>query len=120
MAGTYLVGGLDEIRAHWGWYLALGVALIVLGPLGLGAAVGVTIVTAIFLGWLMIIGGAMEAVHAFWRRHWSGFFYDLAIGLLYLVVGFMFVSRPGLAAETLTLFIAMMLLVSGVFRIVVA
>jgi uncharacterized membrane protein HdeD (DUF308 family) len=120
MAGTFLLGGLEEIRRHWFGYLCLGIALLVVGTLALGATVVVTLATAIFLGWLMVIGGILEAGHAFWRRAWSGFFFDLLIGLLYAVVGFMFIARPGLAAETLTLFIAVMLLIGGLFRIAVA
>ena len=120
MAGTLLLGGMNEMRRHWAWYLGLGIALVALGTLALGATVFVTLATAIFFGWLMIIGGVLEAGHAFWRRAWSGFFFDLLIGLLYLVVGIMFIARPALAAETLSLFIAAMLLVSGLFRIAVS
>jgi uncharacterized membrane protein HdeD (DUF308 family) len=120
MAANLLLGGIDEMRRHWVGYLALGVSLVVLGFFALGATVFVTLATAVFLGWLMIIGGALQAGHAFWRRQWSGFFIDLLIGLLYLIVGLMFVANPVLTAETLTLLIAIMLIVGGVFRIVVA
>lgn len=120
MAGTLLLGGLEEMRRHWAWYLGLGIALVVLGTLAIGGAVFVTVASMIFLGWLMIIGGALEAGHAFWRRAWSGFFFDLLIGLLYLVVGVMFVSNPIIAAESVTWVMAVMFIFGGVFRIAVA
>jgi uncharacterized membrane protein HdeD (DUF308 family) len=120
-ASSFLLGGIEEIRRHWGWYLVLGVAQIVLGMLAIGPAVAsLSLFSVIFLGWLMIIGGGLEAGHAFMRRAWSGFFVDLLIGLLYLVVGIMFITKPLLALETVTLFIAVMLTVGGAFRIVVA
>jgi uncharacterized membrane protein HdeD (DUF308 family) len=68
----------------------------------------------------MIIAGVMEAVHAFWRKRWAGFFLDLLTGILYVVVGWMMVTNPKESALLLTLIIAMFLLFEGVFRIVVA
>jgi uncharacterized membrane protein HdeD (DUF308 family) len=79
-----------------------------------------TLVTVVFIGWLLLIGGILSAVHAFWRKQWRGFFLDLATGILYVVAGLMIIGNPGAAALTLTLLIAMLLLVGGIFRIVVA
>jgi uncharacterized membrane protein HdeD (DUF308 family) len=79
-----------------------------------------TIASVFFFGWLMIIAGVMEAVHAFWRKRWAGFFLDLLTGILYVVVGWMMVTNPKESALLLTLIIAMFLLFEGVFRIVVA
>jgi uncharacterized membrane protein HdeD (DUF308 family) len=47
-------------------------------------------------------------------------FIDLLTGILYVVVGFMIVANPGAAAITLTLLIALFLIFTGIFRIVVA
>jgi uncharacterized membrane protein HdeD (DUF308 family) len=47
-------------------------------------------------------------------------FIDLLTGILYVVVGFMMVANPGVAAVTLTLLIALFLMFGGIFRIVVA
>jgi len=112
--------GVGELKRSWGWFLALGIALIVLGTIALGSALVMTIASVFFFGWLMIIAGVMEAVHAFWRKRWAGFFLDLLTGILYVVVGWMMVTNPKESALLLTLIIAMFLLFEGVFRIVVA
>jgi uncharacterized membrane protein HdeD (DUF308 family) len=65
---------------------------------------------------LLVIGGAALAIHAFWAKRWSGFFLQLLSGLLYLVAGWMLATRPGLSAVTLTLVIAIALVVQGAFR----
>jgi uncharacterized membrane protein HdeD (DUF308 family) len=120
LTGLHLIG-LGELKKNWGWFLALGIALLVLGAIALGASVAMTIVSMVLLGWLLIIGGILEGVHAFWReRAWGGFFIDLLIGILYVVVGFMVLANPGEAALALTLLIALFLMFSGLFRIVVA
>lgn len=112
--------GLSELRRKWGWFLALGICLILLGSIAIGSAVFFTLASVILFGWLLLVGGILEAVHAFWRKQWSGFFIDLLTGILYVVVGFMVVANPGATAITLTLLIAMFLMFGGVFRIVTA
>jgi len=55
--------------------------------LTIGYAVAMTIVSVLFLGWLLIIGGVFEVIHGFSRRQWSGFFVNLLGGVLYAVAG---------------------------------
>jgi uncharacterized membrane protein HdeD (DUF308 family) len=112
--------GLGELRRSWGWYLALGIALIVIGTIALGSALVMTIASVFFFGWLLIVAGVLEAVHAFWRKRWAGFFLDLLTGILYVIVGWMMVTNPKESALLLTLIIAMFLVFEGVFRIVAA
>jgi len=110
----------DALKRHWGWFLVLGIAEIVLGIIAIGAPVVMTLVSAVFFGWLLLVGGILSAGHAFVRKQWRGFFLDLVIGILYVVAGFMIIANPGEAAASLTLLIAMFLLMSGIFRIYVA
>jgi uncharacterized membrane protein HdeD (DUF308 family) len=112
--------GIEEVRAHRGWFLFMGVALIILGTIAIGSAEIMTMVSVMLLGWILIFAGIFEVVHGFARRAWGGFFINLMAGLLYAVTGLLMVSHPGLAAVTLTFMIAMLLIVAGTFRIVVA
>jgi uncharacterized membrane protein HdeD (DUF308 family) len=112
--------GAHVLKRSWGWFFVLGVLEIVLGTAAIGASVLATEVTVVVCGWLLLIGGILSAGHAFWRKHWKGFFLDLASGILYVVAGLMMVGNPVAAAVSLTLLIAMFLLVEGIFRIVVA
>lgn len=120
MATGFAMVGIDGLRRNWGWILALGVTLIVLGVLALGVPFVVSLTSVMFFGWLLIVGGAMQTAHGFWRRAWSGFFLDLLAGVLYLVVGFMFIDSPLESLATLTLIIAAALMFVGIMRIVVA
>ena len=47
----------------------------------------------------------------------AGFFLMLLMGVLYIVVGLLFLNRPVTALEALTLLLACSLMVSGAFRI---
>jgi uncharacterized membrane protein HdeD (DUF308 family) len=119
IAGLHSVG-LENLRKRWGWFLGLGILLVILGMVALGSSVFMTLATMVFVGWLMIVGGVMEAAHACSCKGWGGFFIDLLTGILYVVVGFMVVANPGTTAVALTLLIAMFLIFGGIFRIVVA
>src|SRR5215813_4106585 len=112
--------GAEELRRSWGWFLGLGIGLILLGVIAIGSAFFMTIASVWLFGWLLIIGGVMEVVHAFWHKRWAGFFLDLLTGVLYVVAGWMMVNNPQESVLLLTLLIAMFLVFEGVFRIVAA
>jgi uncharacterized membrane protein HdeD (DUF308 family) len=120
MATGYATVGIDGLKKNWGWAAALGVALIVLGMIAMSGAVLTTMASVMVFGWLLIIGGALELAHGFVRRAWSGFFLDVLTGVLYLVVGFMFLRDPAETALTLTLMLALALMFVGIMRIIVA
>lgn len=110
--------GFDEVKRNWRWFFLLGVLLILLGAAAAAAAALTTVVSVVVFGWLLLIAGVLTAGHALWEKQWSGFFVDLFVGILYFVTGAMIVGNPQAAAITLTLVIAMFLIVGGVFRIV--
>jgi uncharacterized membrane protein HdeD (DUF308 family) len=118
MSSHPLLTGLEEVRRNWGWFLVLGIALIVLGVVALAMPHVATDITILTFGWLLIIGGAFEAVAAIEARRWSGFFLHLLGGVLYVVVGILLVANPGAGALTLTLLLAALYLVEGVFQVV--
>jgi uncharacterized membrane protein HdeD (DUF308 family) len=110
----------SQLRRSWFAFFALGVILVILGMVAMGHAVFMTFVTVQFYGFLLIGGGILQAANGFWQMRWSGFFLDVLAGLLYLFLGLMFVIHPEAAALVLTLLIAMVLMVAGVFRLIAA
>ncbi len=120
MATGFSMVGIDEVKQKWGWVLALGIVLILLGVVAVGAPFVVTLASVELFGWLLIIGGALQTAHGFLRRKWSGFFLDLLTGVLYLVVGLMFTENPVQAAAAITFILAIALMFAGTMRVVVA
>lgn len=112
--------GLHELRKSWGWILAIGILLIIIGTAAIGRSRLATFSTVVVFGWMLIIGGALQAIHAFATRAWGGFFVQLLGGLLALVVGFLVVAHPAAGALTVTLLIAAGFMIGGMFRIAAA
>lgn len=105
-----------EVRENWGWFLALGVLLILLGAGVVGSSFYATIFSMILFGVFLISAGIVQIVQGFLARKWSGFFLALLLGVLYLVAGFICLMRPGTAAISITLWIAAFCFVVGLFR----
>ena len=106
-----------DLSRIWVWFLVLGVALIVLGVLALGASVFVTLVTVLIFGWFLLIGGVMQVIQALAAIRWHGSLLYLLVGILDAIIGLVIVTHPALAVEALTLFLAALFLARGLFRI---
>ncbi len=108
------------LTRHRSLFIALGVALIVVGLIAISVSVFTTLVSVIFLGVLLLISGAFVVVDAFryWWHKWSGFFLHLVIGVLYLAAGLILISNPLSGAISLTLLLAIFYILLGGFRIV--
>jgi uncharacterized membrane protein HdeD (DUF308 family) len=111
---------LEAMRGNWLWFVILGITLIVLGCVALGSVVIASLAVEMAFGILLLIAGVGEAIGSFWVRRWSGFFLHLLSGILSIVVGALFLSRPVGGLVALTLLVASFFLVSGAFKIVAA
>jgi uncharacterized membrane protein HdeD (DUF308 family) len=120
MAEAELKHELQAVRRYWWVFLAMGVGLVVLGMVAIGTMFWVSVLTVAVFGVLLLIGGVTQILSSFWAGRWKGFVLHVLIGILYIVTGFVLVDHPLEAAITLTLLIAAFLVVSGVFRMVVA
>jgi uncharacterized membrane protein HdeD (DUF308 family) len=117
---TDLRDALTALHGNWLWFVLLGVALIVLGFVALGSPWIATLATAVVIGALLVVSGVAESVGAFWSRGWSGFLLHLLSGVLSLVIGLLFLRAPVDAVLALTLLLACLLMVGGIFKIVAA
>ena len=105
---------------HWGWFLALGVLLVIAGIAAIAFPFISTIAAKIAIGWIFMIGGIAELIHAFNVQRWGGFFWNLLIGLLYLVVGGWLAFFPLTGILTLTIVLAAMFIAEGVMEAIMA
>jgi uncharacterized membrane protein HdeD (DUF308 family) len=116
-----LLAGIYEIRSSWGWFMFLGILLILLGAICIIGNVAATFATVITLGWFLIISGVVALVHAFRVHAWgSGFSLHLLSALFRGFMGYLLIRYPGSGAVTLTLLLAFFLIVGGLFRAIAA
>jgi uncharacterized membrane protein HdeD (DUF308 family) len=111
---------LRGLRKDWGWLMALGIGLVLVGFAAITVPLLATIGVVTVLGILMLAAGAAQIVSAFSCNRWSGVLLHVLIGILYVVFGFLVLENPIAGAAGITLLMAAMFLVAGVFRIVFA
>jgi uncharacterized membrane protein HdeD (DUF308 family) len=111
---------METLSRNWGWLLALGILMIILGAFAIAAPYGATLAVQFALGWILVIGGIAEAIHAFMARGWGGFLLELLSAILYLVVGVLLLVNPVGGALALTIVLAVFLIVEGIFKIMMA
>lgn len=109
-----------EMIQHWGWFLAFGIVLLLLGIVAIARSVTSTVVSMVFFGWLLIFGSAIEFVDAFMVGNWAGFFLHLLLAILFVVTGLIMVTRPVISAETATFLMSMFFLIGGLYELVAA
>ena len=108
------------IAERWGWFLALGVVLVLAGVAAIAFPLLSTIAAKIALGWIFLAGGAMLLIHAFSIKEWRGFLLELLIGVLYVVAGGWLAFFPFTGIITLTILLAALFLAEGVLEVIMA
>ncbi|HXW52770.1 MAG TPA: HdeD family acid-resistance protein [Myxococcota bacterium] len=112
-----LFSSIETTRQNWGWFLALGVFLILLGLVAIGCSAFTTFFTIFLLSIVLMAAGIAKIIYAFWARNWRGFFLSLLLGILYGLAGFLCFIRPVQAASALTLIMGSVFVAGGLFKI---
>ena len=121
IAATPSVHGLGyrHIAQRWGWFIALGVVMIVAGMFALGETELVTLVSVLFIGAALLVSGIFQIIQAFATKSWAAFALNLACGVLYVAGGFLIMDEPVSGSVVITLVLTAVLIVGGVVRIVI-
>lgn len=102
------------------WFMILGVVLIVLGIAAIAFPFATTIAAKMVFGWVFLIGGIAQIMHAFSTQRWSAFLWNVLIGALYLIAGIWLAFFPLTGIITLTVFLAPMFVIKGLFEVALA
>ena len=103
---------------HWWLYVALGVLSVVVGFLAISSNFIATLLSVRVFGWLLLIAGISEVVHAIMVRQLRGFALHLLAAALYLLTGLFILEDTVRAATVLTLLLAASFIVGGFLRVV--
>lgn len=110
----------ESLRRHWGWMLAVGILMVLLGFIGLFMVTTFTLASVLVFGALLVVGGVAQAIEAVRATGWKSTALHVFIALVYIAAGALALYDPVAASLSLTLFIAAMLLVVGALRAVMA
>jgi uncharacterized membrane protein HdeD (DUF308 family) len=108
-----------SVPPTWARYL-LGFCLILAGLFVLGDVAAATRISAMLIGTVAVVAGALEIINAFWIRKWGPFLWQLLLGILYVAFGAGLFSQPVAGALMLTYFLGLLLLMSGIVRVLLS
>ncbi|MBV8638180.1 MAG: DUF308 domain-containing protein [Candidatus Eremiobacteraeota bacterium] len=112
--------GLATAHKDWGWFMALGIALVVLGILAIVYESSATLASITALGIIILIAGIAQIVAVFQSRNAGHIILYLLFGALEIFVGFSLIRYPLAGTLTVTLLLSVYLVFAGIFRFVYA
>ena len=111
---------VEDLVHNWGWLLAQGILLVVLGTIGLGIIIWLTLASVFIFGVFLFIGGGVQILQTFKCRGWESILWHGLIAVLYVVAGFSIMADPLAASLLFTLLLAGALVGIGVVRLIMA
>jgi len=108
--------GLDQVRRSWGWFLVFGILLMILGVACVAKAQTATTFSILALGWVLAISGVLWLVNSFYAFSWHGFFLYLLNAIIRGVTGYLLIRHPDAGAQGVTMLLAALFIVGGLFR----
>ncbi len=108
---------LNEVKKNSGLSIAVGIIVLLMGIFAMGSPFIAGVSMAIAVGFMLIIGGVSQLIFALKAR--TGLF-SIILAVLTVIAGGYMVSNPGVALATMTMVLAIYLVISGIFEVMMA
>jgi uncharacterized membrane protein HdeD (DUF308 family) len=107
---------IAEIRKSWSWFLLVGILLITLGGACILKAQTATTFSILVLGWILAISGVFWLINSFLAVTLPIFFLFLLNAFIRGGIGYLLLRHPNAGAEGVTMVLAVLFIVGGLFR----
>ena len=113
-----LRGAGKILKKASGWFIGMAVVFILLGILAIVEPGVAGLAITILVGWVLIFGGGAHLVAAFSGGGAGRVIWQVLIGIVYIVGGIYFLTHPLLGLGSLTLLLAVIILMAAVFELI--
>jgi len=113
-------GDVEAIESSWGWAVAAGVVMAIIGIFAMVYPVLTSVGTVFAIGAVIVVASISQLVHAFTVGRVGGFFWHLFVAFVYAAVGLMLLAYPLGGVITLTFLLSVYFMVSGVSKAAIA
>jgi uncharacterized membrane protein HdeD (DUF308 family) len=107
----------EFVRQGSAWSILWGLSLIILGVLAVGSPFVAAVAVNVVIAWLIVFAGVVHVIIAFHSHRAGSLIWRLLVGLAYICFGVYLIARPALGVASLTLVLASLFLVEGVFEL---
>jgi len=108
---------VELVRQASGWSILWGVSLIILGVLAVASPFLAAIAVNAVISWLIVLAGVVHLIIAFHAHRAASLIWRLLVGLAYIFFGGYLIAHPALGVASLTLVLASLFLIEGIFDI---
>lgn len=117
MAAASIKSISETVRDKWMWFLVLGIVFIIGGICAIAMPLISSLAVGIFLAAVLVVAGIFQIWGAFSVQSWTGFMWQLIIGIVLLIGGIAIYWSPATGSFALTIVIAAVFIAKGVFQI---
>lgn len=107
----------EIVRQASTWSILWGVSLILLGMLAVGSPLLAAVAVTAVVSWLIVFAGVVHVIIAFHAHRAGSLIWRLLVGIAYLCFGAYLLMHPALGVASLTLVLASLFVLEGVFDI---
>lgn len=108
-----------DLKRRSGWWIALSIALIVLGVAAVALPVVAGLATTLLVGWLLVLAALAHFIITFEPQRFGTRLWHALVAVLYGLVGAYMLLDPKAGLMSLTLLFAVMLVAAAVLRVAV-
>ena len=108
---------MQNIHINWKFLLFEGIIFVVFGCLAIALPQVATLGIEILVGWLFLIGGALQLIRSIQSRHAPGFGWSLFSSLLSIFIGIILLANPLQGILTLTIVLSIFFVIEGITEI---
>jgi uncharacterized membrane protein HdeD (DUF308 family) len=110
----------QNVKRYSLWYLVQGVLMVLAGIAAAVFPLMSSIATVFLLGWLLIVGGVLQAISLIGAREVPHFWLQLVSVALFIVVGVLLLRDPATSLVTLSLLLIVFFMVEGMSKVIFA
>ncbi len=113
-------GLLDGIKKNARLAVIMGIIMVICGFLAVGSPLAAGVYVTIFVGIMLVVGGIAQCILAFSAGAFGKGLLIFIVGALTAVAGFYLFNQPLEGLVSITLFLAIYFVVTGIFELVSA
>ena len=109
-----------EVKKASGWYIALGIGLILAGVVMIARPLYAGLALTTLLGMLFIFAGGMYLLNTFMAMSAGGVLFRILLGLINIGAGAWLLARPDQGLQALTVILGVALVLGGISKFMLA